>query len=265
MGEPTSRIEDMATPTFVRIWMCGPLLVEYLNKQGYEELPISAWRGRRSPRLLLKALLCAPGRQMQREALPALLWPDSPPSKQELSCASSILRHILRDPVTNRSLLLTENSGQFYRLDTLWCDADAALWCLDQAEKHGKTTDEAFPWLQQAESYFKRGMLLQGDEFAWIHGPRNRVAAARYRCRRWLVEAYVHRGQSGQAESLLNDLLREEPMDEEVIYRLMEIFCQQSMRGHALKLFEEAQERFRAQPQKMSSTLLAYADRLKNT
>lgn len=253
-------LSEQGKPHPFRIWVCGPLQIERLSPQGYEPIPDSAWKGRRASRLMLKALLCAQGRHVQRSLLQEMLWGESPP-KAALTVASSTLRHVLRD---SAGVSMLWSDKQVLRLDSsLWCDFDACVALLQQAEQLGMTTDEAFPFLQQAEGYFRRGELFEGDDFPWMHSPRRAVASTRFFCRRWLTDVYVRRGLLVQAESLLTEHLQSDPLDEGAILRLMELLCQQSLQARALTLFMDSQKHFTSANRLMSKELLGYGESLK--
>jgi hypothetical protein len=64
------------SPAF-RVWLCGTFRVERRMESGYELVRTTEWGGSSYPRLLLKALLCCPGRQARRDALLEMLWPDA--------------------------------------------------------------------------------------------------------------------------------------------------------------------------------------------
>ena len=56
------------TPFFL-IWLCGAFRVERRVGTTYEAVCLTDWGSSSYPRLLLKSLLCSPGRQARREAL----------------------------------------------------------------------------------------------------------------------------------------------------------------------------------------------------
>lgn len=256
----------LSSPPFFRVWMCGPFRVEWLAEERYEEVPLAVWKGRRSPRLLFKALLCSPRRQAQRAALATQLWPDLLPAYQmrEFSLALRLLRAVLHSRGHDH-LLISEKDSHCYRLEEqplLWVDADAALALLDQGEHIGRTTKDGLSLLQQAALYFERGALLKGDEWSWIRKQRQSLAVTQYRCRFWLAEAYAQHEMFGQAQDMLHVLLQEDPGDEDVLRRLMMVLNQQRMPHQALKIFEEMQQRSHTP---FSAAMLAYAESLKNT
>ncbi|HEU5378308.1 MAG TPA: tetratricopeptide repeat protein [Ktedonobacteraceae bacterium] len=263
-----ARTEGPQDSPFFRIWMCGPFRVEWAVDGKYEEVPVSAWKGRRSPRLLLKALLCNQRRQAQRNVLAEQLWPDLLPlyQRREFSGATTRLRTVLHS-CGHKRLFIIEHDSQCYRLEGqafLWVDADAALELLDQVEQVGRTTQHALPLLQQAAAYFDRGSLLEGDEWAWVRKHRLSLDAAHYRCRLWLAETYAQHKMFGQAQDILHALLKEDPGDEDVLRRLMEVLDQQYMPHQALKVFEETHLLLQRSHRSFSPALITYAESLKH-
>jgi len=196
---------------------------------------------------LLKALLCCPGRQARRETLLELLWPDADPEQatQSLNTAVTRLRKMLAPGKGQASVLITDEDSHVYRLaeQSLLCvDADAALLLLGEAERRGRTSPEALSLLEEAQTYLSKGMILQDEEGHWAAGRRATVEQARYRCRLWLAEAYEQHQMPGQAATILSQILEEDPIDEDVLARLMLLLHRQSMTQQALRLYERACE-----------------------
>ncbi|HEU5373811.1 MAG TPA: BTAD domain-containing putative transcriptional regulator [Ktedonobacteraceae bacterium] len=224
-----------------RIWLCGAFRVERRAGDDYEVLRTVEWGGSSYPRLLLKALVCCPGRQARREALLEMLWPDTDVEHavQNLNTATSKLRNVLRPVKGQESLLLTENDATVYRLQgqqVLWVDVDEALILLKEAELLGRTSSEALHLLEEATRYLNKS-VLQDEDGLWVTGRQATVDQIRYRSRLWLVEAYEQQKRPGQAETLLNTLLEEDPFDEDILCRLLNLLHQQGMTHQALKLY----------------------------
>ena len=197
-----------------------------------------------TPRLLLKALLCCPGRQARREALLEMLWPDADPEQaiQYLNTATTKLRKVLQLVKGQASLLITEDDYQLYRLEgqsLLWTDVDEVLALLNEAEQRERTSIETLPLLERAAEHLGHGTLLEEEGGTWVSGRRATVDRIRYRCRIWLSEAYIQHGRMGQAETVLNTLLEEDPTDEDILCRLMNLLHQQGMTHQAIRLYED--------------------------
>jgi DNA-binding transcriptional activator of the SARP family len=248
-------------PPYFRVWLCGPFRMEQWRDQqvdtAYEALRTAEWGGSNYPRLLLKALLCCPGRQARRESLLEMLWPETDPEQASvyLNTATTKLRKVLQSATGQQSLLLTENDSQLYILagqDMLWVDADAALALLKEAECMGHSSSEVLPLLEEAVTFFNHGTFLDGEEGLWVAGRRATIEQARYRCRVWLAEVYEQQRMPGQAETTLSLLLEEDPFDEDILCRLMSLLHQQGMTHQALRLYEHATKVFAKESMELS-------------
>jgi tetratricopeptide (TPR) repeat protein len=157
---------------YFRIFLCGAFRVEKRVGESYVVLQAAEWGGSNYPRLLLKALLCCPGRQARREALSELLWPevDFEQANANLNTATSKLRLLLRPAEGQDSLLFTEDDATLYRpagQPFLWVDAEEGVALFKEVERRGRTSPEALPLLEQASSYFSQGSVLQEEEGQW--------------------------------------------------------------------------------------------------
>lgn len=233
-------------PSF-RVFLCGGFRAERLVGTRYEPVRTAEWGGSNYPRLLLKALLCCPGRQARRETLLEMLWPEGEMEQAtgNLNAATTKLRKALQPSNGQESLLITEADSTLYRLPEqqgLWVDSDAALALLKEAECLGRTRPEALRLLEDAVALFQQGTFLQDEEGQWAAGRRATVEQARYRCRLWLAEAYEQQTMFGQAETTLSSLLEEDLTDEDVLCRLMFLLHQQGMTHQALRLYQRTSE-----------------------
>lgn len=254
---------ETTIPPF-RIWLSGTFRVERRVGASYEAIRTVEWGGSSYPRLLLKALLCRPGRQARREALMELLWPDCEPEQavQNLNTATTKLRGVLRPAKGHDSLLLTENDATMYRLpeqEQLWVDADEALAFLKEVERLGRTSPKALSLLEQATAHFNQGTFLDGEEGVWASGKRATIERVRYRARLWLAEAYEQQGMPGQAEIVISLLLEEDPTDEDALNRLMLLLHRQGMTQKAFRLYEHARRVFAEEGLKLAKETEAVA------
>ncbi len=243
----------------VRVWLLGPFQVDVRCDDGTWET-IHTWdRGYGRP--LLKRLVCAPGRRLERGMILDDLWPDpaSPDSiERYLNDAAYQLRKLLREP----TLLKTRDHASTYQLadqSLLWVDADACEDLLKEAEHVWRTSAAALPLLEQASAYHDRGDFLEGVSGTWRHGRRGTVERLRHRGALWLAEAYEQLGRPGAAEHVLSQLLEQEPFDEDVLCSLMQVVHRQGMTSQALRLYEQARDRFASEGLKLSKATKALA------
>ncbi len=254
-------------PSF-RVWLCGTFRVERRVGSGYELIRTTEWGGSSYPRLLLKALLCCPGRQARRDALLEMLWPDAELEQavQSLNTAVTRLRRVLTLSKGEASLLLTDDDSRVYRLaeqSLLWADMDAALARLGEAERYRRAFPEALALLEEVESYLSKGMILQDEEGPWAAGRRATVEQARYQCRLWLAEAYEQHQMPGQAGTALSLLFEEDPTDEDVLCRLLLLFHRQGMTHQALRLYEHAGQILEKEGMELAEATRTLVERLR--
>lgn len=227
----------------VRLW--GTLRVEKWVGGCYEAVKTTDWGGSNYPRLLLKGLLCCPERSARREALLEMLWPEMgwEQATANLNTATTKLRTLLRPVRGQESLLITEDDAILYHLpaqEVLWTDSEAALDKMECAERLGRTTREALPLLEEAIDLSNRGPFLEGEEGQWAAEKRATRELERYRGRLWLVDNYVQQALFGRAETILQTLRENDPLDEDVLCRLLGVLQRQGMIHQALRLYETA-------------------------
>lgn len=262
------QVKPLVVPSF-RVWLCGALRVERFVNGSYEPIRTVEWGGSSYPRLLLKALLCCPGRQARREALMELLWPDAEleQAAQYLNTATTKLRAVLRPAKGRASLLMTENDSTLYRLEgqpSLWVDSDEALLLLKEAERLDHSAPEALRLLEEAAAYFSKGTFLQEEEGLWASSRRATVECAGYQCRTLLAETYIRHGMPVQAGTVLSMLLEEDPTDQDVLCRLMELLHWQGMTHRALSTYEEFARALKKTDQEPAESTTELYQRLKH-
>jgi DNA-binding SARP family transcriptional activator len=270
MKDHNIKTKRAALQPLFRIWSCGAFRVETLAdapSAAYEPVKTAQWGGSNYPRLLLKALLCCPGRRARREILLGMLWPEAKPEQaaQYLHTATTKLRRLLRPAKGQPSLLLTEDHVSSYRLEEqtfLWVDFEAALFLLRDVEHLGRTHVDALPLLEEAAKYLNRGAFLEGEDGQWVQKQRKSIEALRYRCQLWLAEAYEKAGMPGLAETLLSTMLADDPTDEDVLCRLLSLLRQLGMVHKGRRLYEETQYRLQANGQQLLQTTRAQAEQI---
>ncbi len=218
--------------------------------------------------MLLKALLCCPGRRGRREALLEMLWPESEieQATANLNTATTKLRTLLRPAKGQESLLLTEDDATIYQLpdqSVLWVDSEAVHQALKQAERLGRASAEALPLLEEAISLASRGAFLEGEEGKWAAEKRATHERERYRGRIWLAESHVQQGMLGQAETVLTTMLDDDPFDEDVLCRLLKVLCGQGMTHQALLLYQRVHDFFAQEQMELSEATKTLAIQLR--
>src|SRR5713226_6228390 len=259
-------IDSNSPSVLVRAWLLGVFQVQRRTENGtWETLDKTKWE-KSYARPLFKRLLCTSGRRAQRITLIDDLWPD--PENPELverylNDASYHLRKVLGAP----ELLQTFGHASGYQLadqSRIWTDVDECTALMTEGEKIGRTSAPAVRLLEQAQAHFERGDMLEGEAGLWCHARRGVVERLRYRCQLWLAEAYEQQGLVGQAEMQYSRLFEDNPLDEDVLCRLMRLLHRQGMTQQARRCFEETNKRFKQDGLRLSPATDAFAQRLFN-
>jgi DNA-binding SARP family transcriptional activator/tetratricopeptide (TPR) repeat protein len=256
----TSNNSEESAQTFpqLRIWLCGPFRMAWIDPTSGAELPPSdsstGGRDWAAAISLLALLLCQPNRQAHRDWVMEQFWPEGTRSValHRLETIFSCLRKLLRPPSGGESLLRSiigkKTSGPSYCLNTyprLWSDLDALTWQIEQAARMERFGDDALPIWQRAFDLLKRGPFLADapyDPYAvWIKEQRTRVEGAGRQCVHALSRLYLAKyGDAGKAEALL--LLRtywqQHKTDEDALRPLLELLGEQER-------YQEAEEYYR--------------------
>jgi tetratricopeptide (TPR) repeat protein len=82
---------------------------------------------------------------------------------------------------------------------------------------------------------------LEEEEGLWVYGRRASLELARHECPLWQAALYQQRGRVRKAETLLLELLEENPTDEDALYRLVELLQRQRRYGTALRFYRNAE------------------------
>src|SRR5579884_2699753 len=244
MDASDGRLLVSPAPSCYQVYACGPFLLKRWNGTSYQSVPVGAWGGSHSPRLLLKVLLASPERQASRGRLLEILWPAIEPEEagKYLNDAAYRLRAVLRPTKGAESLLLTATDTSSYALvgqERLWVDADAALSLLEQADECEQQGGDVLPFLEEAAGYLSRGEFLVEEEHIFFYGRRARVARARRGCLLAQARVSALRGWLRRGEALLSSLLEENPLDEDALCALMLNLHQQGRTSEGLRLYEE--------------------------
>lgn len=233
-----------SSPPYYRIFACGPFLVKRWDGTSYQAVSVGAWGGSHYPRLLLKVLLCSPGRQASRGRLQEILWPDTDleEASRYLNDAAYRLRKVLQPTKEQESLLLTAKDASTYALagqERLWVDADTALTLVEHVELVERRGGDVVALLEEICGYLSRGEFLEDEGHLSFYGRRATIARARRGCLLALARVYGQRSWLRRGEALLSGLLEENPLDEDAVRALMLNLHQQERTSEALRLYEE--------------------------
>lgn len=228
----------------VRVSLFGAFQMEWQVPPATEE---ALWDSRTSARVLLKLMLCAPGRQASKSVLAGILWPetDEEKARESLRQAVNILRKMLRT-VHGEELLEQRNKGEILKVaaqSQLWVDADAFEALVAKASR-ATIADEALGVWQEAHALLSGEFLADDQASEWARHPwvkRRKQALWMARCRliRHLADLYLQRGEVPLAEEVLEQHLVRFPSDQDALYRLLVLLEQQQCYEQASILYEK--------------------------
>ena len=239
----------------VRIWLCGPFCIEWLDPATGDALPsLQDEQGRdvAQTHALLKLLLCQPERQAHRDWIMEQFWPDHDSSlaTHRIENICSNLRKLLTPPMGGESLLRSlrgrRNRGTLYVLagyPLIWVDSDAIAWNVQQAARMDRFGDESLPFWQRAFDLLTRGPLLADEPYAeWVTERRELHDGSYRQCVHALSQLYVTRyGEAGKAEALL--LLRtywqQYKADEDALRPMLELLGEQERYQEAEEYYQQ--------------------------
>lgn len=239
----------------MRVSTCGEFALERLipalsadHPPQYEPVPRHAWSNRGPALILLKVLLCSPGRRASRDALIEAIWPlekgEGIDTEHTLHAAVSVLRAILRIPNGESLLLHTQGSdGTGYRLadqQHLWVDIDAFEALVEQAIRAQSTEDALALW--EAAYPLTHGTFLPDDQYSdWSQVRRRTREGHRRLCVHRLADLYTGSNRREEAEVVLRTFWAENPTDEDALRRLMLLVAQQERYEEAILLYEHTE------------------------
>ncbi len=249
----------------VRVCLLGAFHVERRQDETtWKTLEQSAW-GNSYARSLLKYLLCANKRRASRSDIIDDVWPERELSLAEkyLNNASSRLYRVFHHegiltPFGSHGRTGYELAGQ----EVLWTDIDECEALLREAERLGRTSSQALPLLEQASKHFERGSMLEEESGQWSLASRAEKETVMRCCLLWLAEAYEAQGMLWHVRGQYRTLLETNPLDEDVLCRLLAMLHRQGMTHDARSTYEEAKNRFTEYGLSLSKTTNALAEKL---
>jgi DNA-binding SARP family transcriptional activator len=241
---------DRDSPSvLVRVWLLGAFHAERRQDHKTWKTIEKSALGNSYARSLLKYLLCVNKRKASRSDIIDDLWPERELHLAEkyLNNASSRLYRVLPDegiltPFGSHGRTGYELAGQ----ELLWTDIDECEALLSEAERLGRTSSQALPLLEQASRHFERGSMLEGESAQWSLASRAEKDAVMRCCLLWLAEAYEAQGMLWHVRRQYHTLLETNPLDEDILCRLLAMLHRQGMIHDARTTFEKVKHRFKA-------------------
>jgi len=199
---------------------------------------------RRRKTLALLTYLAVTGRRQSREALAALLWPETDPSRAHAYVRTSLWT--LREAGLGGWIGTHQDLVQFVDQPDTYVDVLAFRRCLAAPGRKGwQVPPEQAPPLKRAVEIY-RDRFLSGfgvpDSFAFDEWQMREEEALRTELAETLDKLVRFSEGSGQIEAAIDygrRWLALDPLDEPVRQRLMTLLARSGQRRAALKLFED--------------------------
>lgn len=212
-------------------------------------VPPEAWQSRKA-RDLLKILVARRGRQVPRDELIELLWPDADPVKASarLSVQLSTLRAVLQpEPGQSQPEVLTADRDTVrVDLDLVEVDAEEFLAVpRDALEADAAKRPDALERLLTAESVCA-GPFLEGDRYAdWAQSARDEIETSYRSVVRKLIPRLRALGDVDGAIRRCLTLLNHDAYDEQVHLALIGVLLDAGRYGEARRRYRGYAERMK--------------------
>jgi TolB-like protein/regulator of sirC expression with transglutaminase-like and TPR domain len=206
-------------------------------------------------RALLAFLALSPERSVSRDKVAALLWPDSGDEQARTSLRQtlSVLRRALPDP-----------EGRIVRSSAEGLGVDPARLGVDVTAFEAGIAEAGRADLERAVGAY-RGPLMDGLEVRaepfeeWLRSERARLSDLAARALESLMELYGRDGESDRALSMARELLRLDPLREDIHRAAMGLLQKQKRWNDALRQYDQLQAVLRAEldiaPQQQTQAL----------
>ena len=192
-----------------------------------------AWRLRRA-RTLIKLLVLAPERQMHREQLEELLWPEGEPATNALHQVMYTARRALGGAQTRLAL---RDGIVALASDGLWVDVEE--FEARAAEARATRTIEAY---REALALYG-GELLPEDRFEdWAQARRDQLRETQLAMLVELAALQTERGERVDAVATLQRAIVEDPLHEAAHRDVMRLFAEDGRSQQALAQYQQLRD-----------------------
>lgn len=235
-------IETSQVPALT-IYTLGRFAV-YRGKTAIDD---SAWQ-RQKAKKLFKLLLIAPHRQLLKDQVLELLWPEKSPkaATNNLHRTLFILRRVLQPDLENAA----QSPYIWFKDDVLTLNPSAIAWVdAEQFERHiqlGRQEQHNLKHYHAALELY-RGVFLPEDLYEdWAEGRRNALQKGYIDLLKQAATISVERNLYQEAIGYLYRVLQTEPTDEVAQRTLMKLYAQTGERHAALQLYQQSSEVLRS-------------------
>lgn len=199
------------------------------------------------PKLIVKLLALQPHRQLHREQLMELLWPELGPgaASRNLNKAIHVARRALepglRSGGDSRFIVSRERQVLLTAPGDMWVDVEEFRNLATAAMGSQNPAD-----YEAALETYQGDLLIEDLYEDWAAGPRERLRQLRQDLLARLAVIYEARGNYDRAISVLTNLLAEDPSNEEAHRAVMRLHAQSGNRHQALRQYRLCSEALRA-------------------
>jgi predicted ATPase/DNA-binding SARP family transcriptional activator len=221
------------------IWLLGGFRVTFSGRVIDED----GWRLRKS-RGVVKLLALAPNHRLLRERVVDLLWPESDPEAAASSFhrALYVARRALEQAGANASSALHLQNDVLSLSPRIpcWVDVDA----FEAASAEARRGQEPAAYRTALDLY--AGDLLPEDRYEdWAQPRRDALRQLYLALVADLAQLYEDHGEHAAAITTLQQLLGQDPAQEETHRRLMRLYALTGRRQQALRQFQALEEALR--------------------
>ncbi len=200
-----------------------------------------AWQ-RQKAKKLFKLLLLAPQRQLLKDRVLELLWPDKMPdaAANNLHRTLFILRRVLEPNLENAAqspyILFKDNILTLNPATIAWVDAEA----FERLLQLGRQQHHNLAHYNAALELYKGEFLPEDLYEAWAEDRRGALQKSYVDLLKQVAAIHAERAAYHEAINSLCALLRVEPTDEGVQRELMRLYVQTGARHKALRLYRQS-------------------------
>jgi DNA-binding SARP family transcriptional activator len=234
---PVSTVQSNAPP--LAVYTLGRFAVY----RGQELIEDGAWR-RRKAKTLFKLLLLAPNRQLLRDYVLDLLWPeqDAVSAVNNLHRTLFVLRHVLQpdlnDAAPSRYVMFEHGTIMLNPASTLWVDAEE----FDRLIRAARQQTDALPTYEAARALYQGDFLPEDIYEDWAGHRREALLASYGELLQNMAHLYCQRAAHAEAIDCLQQLAQVDPTNENGHRELMRVYTLAGYRHQALRQYQRVKE-----------------------
>ncbi len=230
---PIVPIDFVAWPWPYKIFALGKFEIRI-----HEEPLVFTGKVRQKPMELLKAIITLGGRQVSKERIIRLLWPEAKPE----ACANLLDTnvHRLRRMIRQKEVIVIANSAISLDVHLCWVDSLAFNELLNEAEEalqNESAMSQSFEDRMQGVLKMAQGRYMPDDEYAWVIALRTKQMDQLNRLIRELGAAYSKADRISAAMRTYTIGLQNDPCQETFYLGLMRAYSRMGRQSEVLSLY----------------------------